>query len=264
VERLHDEADPNFGGLHPEPIPPWTDAAGARGRETGLPVFVTDGDGDRIGAVDEAGDFVSAHKIIALIAQHLVEDKGLAGRIVRSFAVSVLVERIGRELGCEVSTTPIGFKWIYEEMLAGDVLVGGEESGGIGAVGHVRERDGLFMTLLLVEMMAQRDCGLKDLIAALERRVGRLYYNRRDLHVGPTVIKRVRQALPTLAPPTLAGLSVGECDRTDGAKFLLAGDAWLLLRASGTEPLVRVYAEADTLQQVEALLDAGCALVEGS
>jgi len=265
VVELHAERNPGFGGLHPEPIPPWTDAAAAAVTDGGFDAaFVTDGDADRIGAVDSAGVFVSPHKIIALVARHLVEDKGRTGRIVKTLSTSVVVDRLAARLGLETVTTPVGFKWIYEEMVKGDVLVGGEESGGIGIPSHVRERDGLLMALLLAEMMAQRSSSLTGLVEDLFALTGPMEYGRIDLRLDPAVKDAFVASMPTLAPATLAGLDVAEIVRADGVKFLLPDDAWLLLRTSGTEPLVRIYAEASSAGVVDELLAAGRALVEGA
>ena len=264
VVELHGERNPGFGGLHPEPIPPHIAEVQEYVREHGLDAaFVTDGDADRIGAADRNGVFVNPHRIIALVARHLVEDRGMSGRIVKTLSTSVLVDRLAAHLGSKVTTTPVGFKWIYEEMLKGDVLIGGEESGGIGVPTHVRERDGLLMALLLAEMMGQRGMGLGDLVADLLETVGTMEYGRTDLKLEPAVMDRFRAAMPTLAPPVLAGLEVREIIRADGIKFLLPDDAWLLLRTSGTEPLVRVYAEAADFARVDALLAAGRMLVDG-
>lgn len=263
VVRLHDDADPDFGGLHPEPIVPWTDAAAQLVRGSGAQAgFALDGDADRLGALDEDGNFVSPHYIIALLAQHLVQNRGCSGRIVKTLSTSVLVDRMGRALGAEVVTTPIGFKWIYAEMLAGDVLIGGEESGGIGIPSHVFERDGLLMSLLLAEMMAVTGQSLKSLVQQLEEKVGKLYYQRKDQKLEIAHMQRFRACLPTLAPATVAGTVVQHYVRSDGAKFLLPDDEWLLLRASGTEPLVRIYAESASLQRTEQLIEAGYRLVQ--
>ena len=265
VVRLHDDCDPNFGGLHPEPIPPWTDGAAALVKEVGAQAgFITDGDADRLGAIDEKGNFVSPHTIIALIAQHLVENRKQSGRIIKTLSTSVLIDRIGRELGAEVNTTAIGFKWIYKEMLAGDVLIGGEESGGIGIPSHLRERDGLLMSLLLAEMMATTGLSLMSLVEQLESRTGKLYYQRSDVRLDPAHMERFRLSLPTLAPTHIANTAVEEHVHIDGAKFLLANDEWLLLRTSGTEPLVRIYAEATSPARLEELLVAGNNLVQES
>lgn len=264
VTEIHAERNPGFGGLHPEPIPPWTDAARDAVTDGGFEAaFVTDGDADRIGALDAAGAFVSPHRIIALIARHLVEDKGMSGRIVKTLSTSVVVDRLAARLGLETVTTPVGFKWIYEEMVKGDVLLGGEESGGIGMPSHVRERDGLLMALLLVEMMAQRKQGLAELVEDLFALTGPMEYGRIDLRLAPDVMSAFVAGMGALEPTMLAGLEVREVIRVDGIKFLLPDDAWLLLRTSGTEPLVRIYAEASSMGVVDDLLAAGHGLVEG-
>lgn len=264
VLELHSDVNPGFGGLHPEPIPPWTDAAREAVLESGASAaFVTDGDADRIGAIDERGRFISPHRIIALVAQHLVEDKGLQGRIIKTLSTSVTIDRLGRLLECPVTTTPIGFKWIYGEMLKGDVLIGGEESGGIGIPTHVRERDGLLMALLLIEMMALRGKSLGELVDELLAKVGDMAYGRIDLKLEPSVKDAFVASVPSLTVSDVAGCRVHEIIRADGVKFLFDDDEWLLLRPSGTEPLVRVYSEANSQATVDALLEAGCSLVKG-
>jgi phosphomannomutase len=191
VTELHGERNPGFGGLHPEPIPPHIVEAQEYVREHGLDAaFITDGDADRIGAADRNGTFVNPHRIIALVARHLVEGRGMSGRIVKTLSTSVLVDRIASHLGSEVTTTPVGFKWIYEEMLKGDVLIGGEESGGIGIPSHVRERDGLLMALLLVEMMARHEKGLGALVDDLLETVGAMEYGRFDMRLEPAAMSR--------------------------------------------------------------------------
>jgi len=265
VTELHGEANPGFGGLHPEPIPPHIDAVRALVRADGLDAaFITDGDADRIGAADRTGAFVNPHRIIALVAQHLIQDRGLSGRIVKTLSTSVIVDRIASVLGAPVTTTPVGFKWIYEEMVKGDVLLGGEESGGIGVPAHVRERDGLLMTLLLVEMMAQRGRGLAELVDDLLAITGPMEYGRNDLRLDAAVKDAFVASWPALAPAEIAGLPVREILRADGIKFLLPDDAWMLMRASGTEPLVRVYAEASSAGVVDELLAAGRAMATGA
>lgn len=262
VVEIHDQLNPGFGGLHPEPIPPHIDEVRELVRSEGLDAgFITDGDADRIGACDTRGEFVNPHRIICLVARHLAEDKGATGRIVKTLSTSVLVDRLARHLGVEVTTTPVGFKWIYEEMVKGDVMIGGEESGGIGIPTHVRERDGLLMALLLAEMMAQQGKGLGELVEDLLAVTGPLEYTRADLKLTPEVKEAFLAAVPRMSPTEIAGFEVLKVVRDDGIKFLLPDDAWLLLRPSGTEPLVRVYAEALNMGVVDELIAAGKSLV---
>lgn len=265
VTEIHGEANPGFAGLHPEPIPPHIDTVRDLVRDQGLDAaFITDGDADRIGAADRLGGFVNPHRIICLVARHLAEDKGQRGRIVKTLSTSVLVDRIGAHLGLEVVTTPVGFKWIYEKMVEGDVMIGGEESGGIGIPSHVRERDGLLMALMLAEMMAQHGRGLGELVEDLIAVTGPMEYMRSDMKLTPETRDAFVASIPTLEPAELGGLEVREVVRVDGIKFLLPDDAWLLMRASGTEPLVRVYAEASSAGVVDDLLAAGRDLVTRS
>jgi phosphomannomutase len=261
VTEVHCEDNPGFGGLHPEPIPPHIDDVRKLVRERGLDAaFITDGDADRIGAADATGAFVNPHRILALVARHLIEDRGMSGRIVKTLSTSVIVDRLAAALGTTVTTTPVGFKWIYEEMCKGDVLIGGEESGGIGVPSHVRERDGLLMALLLAEMMAKRGCGLGELVDGLLAVTGPMEYGRNDLRLEHAAKDAFVASWPTLEPTAIAGLPVSRIGREDGIKFFLPDDAWLLLRASGTEPLVRVYAEASSAGVVDDLLAAGRAM----
>ncbi len=272
VEEINAREDCGFAGLHPEPILPWIESGLARTAELAYDAcFITDGDADRIGAGSSDGIFVNPHKILALICALLVEDKGEHGRIVRTLSGSNLIKRQCERLGLELTTTPIGFKWIYEEMLKGDVLLGGEESGGIGIPSHVRERDGLLMALLLTELMAKKGKGLGVLVDDLLNTLGHFDYARRDFGITEdekeSFLKDIcaaklgaeayRARFEALDEQLL------EIDYRDGIKFNFASDAWLLARPSGTEPLVRVYAEATSIEKVEQLLDAGCALVKG-
>ena len=265
VTEIHGERNPGFGGLHPEPIPPHIDEVADLVRSKGLDAaFITDGDADRIGAVDRRGNFVNPHRIICLVARHLAEDKGVQGSIVKTVSTSVLVDRLGAYLGRKVITTAVGFKWIYDEMLKGDVMIGGEESGGIGIPSHVRERDALLMALMLAEMMGQRGKTLDELVEELFAVTGPMEYSRYDMRLAPgtdarALLVKARDA----APSELGGLPVLDRITIDGIKFALPDDAWLLLRASGTEPLVRVYAEASSAGVVDDLLAAGRSLVGG-
>lgn len=263
VIEIHCEPLTNFGGLHPEPIKPWIDECEATVLETQAQAgLINDGDADRVGAVDSTGAFVSPHKIMTLLVGHLAA-KGQTGRVVTTFSGSSLLKRQCARLGLELTITPVGFKWIYAEMLKGDVLVGGEESGGIGLPGHVLERDGLLMDLFLCEMMALSGKNLHQLVAELEAELGTMHYERRDLRLTEEQVAAFKKLLPTLEPTTAAGLPVTFKSKADGLYLEFPDDAWLLMRTSGTEPLVRVYAEADNDETKRALLEWGCDLAQG-
>lgn len=264
AEEIHGEPNPGFGGLQPEPIPPHLDALMARVRQragasrVGLAL---DGDADRAGAVDEAGRFVNAHQIFALLLHHLVHDRGSRGTVVKTFSTTDMIDKLARAAGIECRVTPIGFKHIAPLMLDGSVLMGGEESGGIGYRGHIPERDGLLTCLLLLELMAVRGRGLGELVRDLQHEVGPHHYHRLDLEVPsiPHGRQRLEQlrAHPPAAPP---GMPLTALEELDGLKLRFADGSWLLLRPSGTEPIFRVYAEAPDEDRLTTLLAFGRAL----
>lgn len=264
VAEINNADDPTFDGLHPEPIPPWIDRGIAKVQELGYDAgFITDGDADRIGAIDDQGNFVNPHRIITLLVAHLAEDKGQNGRVVSTITSSALLARQCKRLGLELTNTPVGFKWIYGEMVKGDVMLGGEESGGIGIPTHVKERDGLLMALLLTETMAQRNMSLSELVDDMFAKLGQLEFSRRGLEISEAQMDHFRsEMVPNYSREEICGKKVIEVDRRDGVKFYLEGDAWVMMRPSGTEPLVRVYAEAATVDEVNALLDEAEAIVK--
>ena len=265
VVEINNDEDPTFDGLHPEPIPPWVDRGLAKVKELGYDaLFINDGDADRIGAGDSQGNFVNPHRIITLVTQHMHE-RGERGRVVSTITASALLDRMCRKLGLELVSTPVGFKWIYGEMEKGGVMIGGEESGGIGLPGHVKERDGLLMALLLTEMMAQSGKDLGTLVDDMFAEIGRLEFARRGLTVTDEQMANFRnEVAPHYTTDAICGKKVTDVDRRDGVKFYLEGDAWVMMRPSGTEPLVRIYAEAATTEEVDELLDRAEQIVKGA
>lgn len=257
VVEIHNAEDPTFAGLHPEPIQPWVDEGLAKVGELGYDaLFINDGDADRIAAGDSRGNYVNAHRIITLLTKHMV-DRGETGRVVSTVTASAMLDRMCRKLGLELVSTPVGFKWIYGEMEKGGVMIGGEESGGIGLPDHVKERDGLLMALLLTECMAQSGKDLGAIIDEMLADIGRLEFARRGFSITDEQMARFRaETVPTYTADEIAGKRVLDVDRRDGVKLLLEGDAWVMMRPSGTEPLVRIYAEAATTDEVNELLDA--------
>ena len=265
VCEIHAETDPSFAGLHPEPIQPWVDGGLAKVAELGYDaLFINDGDADRIAAGDCHGNFVNPHRIITLLVSHMAEDRGETGRVVSTVTASAMLDRMCRRLGLELVSTPVGFKWIYAEMAAGGVLIGGEESGGIGLPGHVFERDGLLMALLLCETMAQRGRDMAGLMEDMFAQIGKLEFTRAGIRITDEQMAAFRaRTIPEYAPAEVCGKAVTGIDRRDGVKVLLEGDAWVMMRPSGTEPLVRIYAEAATMAEVEELIAAGEKVVKG-
>lgn len=262
VQELHARVDPCFGGVPPEPLPRHLSelaavlsAPGAGRLRVG---FALDGDGDRVAAIDEAGTFVTPHQVFALLLKHLVEHRRLEGAVVKNFATTTMVEKLAKCYGLPCYETPIGFKHVAELMEHGDVLIGGEESGGIGVKGHIPERDGMLAALLLLELIAVEGKPLGQLLRALEAKLGPHRYSRLDLPlVGePVDLQSVCQWAKRSAPAPLQ-----EVRNLDGLKFLFQDGSWLLLRPSGTEPVLRVYAEAPSPGGVEQLLNWGKAIV---
>ena len=245
--------------MHPEPIVKYLGAlAGAISTHMGNFGLATDGDADRIGAMDERGNFVDPHKIMALALIHLVEKRGWSGPIVRTVSTTRMIDRLAQRYGLPVYETPVGFNHIADYMLKEDVLIGGEESGGISFKGHIPEGDGVLMGLLVVEMVATTGKSLHELVDDLLRQVGPAYYQRKDLRLKHPVAKdRMKQILLENAPAQIANEKVKEILTIDGVKYLLADDSWLLIRPSGTEPVLRVYSEGRSPEKVELLIDFG-------
>lgn len=255
IEQLHTAADPTFGGLQPEPIPPHINEAMEKTKKDGFDVcLINDGDADRIGAVDENGNFVSPHQIFALILKHLVEKKNWSGKVIKSITTTRMINNLCKKYGLELITTPVGFKYISPALNEPGVLIGGEESGGIGIPRHICERDGLLCDLLLLEIMAVNERRLGELVDELQKGAGPFYYKRIDLHLDEKTVTNAKNKLKDFSPKEISGVKVADVNRMDGYHFLRADDSWLLIRASGTEPLLRTYAEARTLDDVDKLL----------
>jgi phosphomannomutase len=265
VRELRNEMNPGFNGIHPEPIArhlePLIEVMRSGDYHLGL---ATDGDADRIGAVDVTGQFVDPHCIMALATEHLVRHRNLRGSIVKTVSTTQMLNRLAARYHLPVHETPVGFNHITEHMLHEPVLIGGEESGGISIQGHIPEGDGLLMGLLLTEIVAVERKSLGELLHELmaSEDVGVFRYGRIDQPVRPFKKADLVTRLMANAPVCLAGERIAHVSDRDGVKFTLADESWLLIRPSGTEPVLRVYAEARTDAQVKALLKEGVALAE--
>jgi phosphomannomutase len=259
ISEIRGEMNPGFGGAHPEPIARYLGPlAGAVSTGMGDFGLATDGDADRIGAMDGRGAFVDPHKIMALALRYLVETRGWSGAVVRTVSTTRMIDRLCKRYGLALHETPVGFNHIADHMLAGDVLIGGEESGGISFKGHIPEGDGPIMGLLLVEMVAAARKPLHALVEGLLAEVGPAFYERTDLRLTHPVAKAVMtDYLTRHAPAEIGGQKVAEIGSMDGVKYILADDSWLLIRPSGTEPVLRVYAEGRSMEMVKALLGYG-------
>jgi len=262
VREIRGEVNPAFPGINPEPIARNLGALRmAVLEERASAGLALDGDGDRIGAVDEKGEFVDPHRIMSLLLRHLVEDRGWRGVVAKTFAVTEMVDKLGKKYGLKVIRLPVGFKHVCRLILEGeDVLIGGEESGGIGVKRHIPERDGILAGLLLLEMMAWRQKSLGELVEELFREVGPHHYERVDLHLPREKVEKLMERLSRERPSSFAGIPVREVDDLDGFKFFLDHRGWLLIRPSGTEPLVRVYGEMDDRGLLKEVVSQGVAL----
>ena len=260
VETIRAWRDPLFGGVLPEPMPWSLDLTARTVRERGaLLALITDGDADRVGAMDENGEYINTHQILMILLLHLVRQRGWKGSVARTFSQSVIVRRIAESYGFRLFETPIGFKHIGEIMLdpANDFLVGGEESGGIGVRGHVPERDGILNSLLLLEAVVASGKKPSEMVRDIWREFGEFHFERRDLHLPLEAGLRLLAGLRERTPAEFAGYKVTGLATLDGVKLLFDDESWILFRQSGTEPLLRIYCEATTVRKMTSLIDAG-------
>lgn len=259
VSEIRAVLNPGFGGIHPEPILRYlNDLVAAVQRVQADVGLATDGDADRIGAIDAQGNFVDPHHIFALALRHLVEKKGQRGAVVKTVSTTFMINNLCEKYDLPLHETPVGFNHIGDLMMTEDVLIGGEESGGISIRGHIPEGDGILMGLLLLEIMAEAGAPLHEIIADLQANFGPAHYGRIDSRLTKQLPKRdVVQRLSNNAPNSLIGETVERVDTTDGVKYYLADHSWLLIRPSGTEPVLRVYAEARSAEGMQGLLEAG-------
>ena len=257
VVSVRCDHNPSFGGVSPEPIgknlQPLLDAVVAEKADIGI---ANDGDADRIGIVDEKGNFISTQCAISLLLMHLVEDMGKKGKVVKAASTSIMLNKLCDIYGLELIETPVGFKDVAVEMVKGGVLLGGEESGGYGIEGHIPERDGILIGLVFLRMMAMRKKPLSVILQDLFDKVGFHTYRRIDARTTQEIKERVLKQLETDPPKNFGGHEVESIDRIDGTKFYFKDGGWLLMRASGTEPLLRIYCEAGSEKSVDEILSA--------
>ena len=256
VEEIHNGERRGGEGQPPEPIEKNLGEIIGRIKKGFADVgLATDGDADRIGAIDETGRYVSSHEIFALLLHYYVTNKRMKGTVVKSVSTSQMISLLCKKFGLPLIETPIGFKYICSELVKHDSLMGGEESGGISFAPHIHERDGLLNGLFLLEMMSARKKKLGELVADLRREIGTFHFQRVDCHLEKERIEKMQKELQTKKIGHLAGEQVASTNFIDGFKFILADNSWLLIRASGTEPLVRIYAESPDAKKVSRLLE---------
>jgi phosphomannomutase len=262
-KEINHVRDPLFGGINPEPIPlnltELSDLVKDNGQTVpGLWVgLATDGDGDRIGGVDGQGQFLTSHDMFVLLLKHLVENKKLSGSVIKTFNITNLVGMLANKYKLTVHETPIGFKYIADFMLKEDVLIGGEESGGIGIKGHVPERDGVLNSLLLLECIAYYKKDARIILNSVMDEFGYFYYDRMDIHLTEEQRNTARTKMISLKPASFIGEKVTDIQDLDGKKIFLEDKSWILFRLSGTEPLVRIYCEATSIEKVKRMLGEG-------
>lgn len=265
VVEIRGEMNPGFNGIHPEPIArylrPLMELVPEGGFTLGL---ATDGDADRIGAVGPSGRFIDPHCIMTLGLRYLVEQRGQRGAIVKTVSTTQMLNRLAAQYGLPLHETPVGFNHIGDLMQTDDVLIGGEESGGISIRGHIPEGDGVLMGLLMAEIVARYGRSPEALLAEIMAEIGTFEYARQDFKVQPFEKKALVARLVEMAPREMAGIPLASINTRDGVKYLLADDSWLLIRPSGTEPVLRVYAEAHSADTVQVLLARGRALADAA
>ena len=263
IETIRANRDPLFGGVNPEPIDKNLGPLKQRVLETGaLAGVATDGDADRVGAVNERGETMTMHDVVPLILLHLARNRMMTGGVVRTFSQSVLLKRIAAAHNLKLYETPIGFKYIAELMMTDDILIGAEESGGIGVKGHIPERDGILNSLLFLEAVMTAGKPPSEILRDIHKEFGEFYFGRTDLkmEVGPGM--KLVSDLGANPPETFAGEKVTEVQTMDGTKLIFGDESWILFRQSGTEPVARVYAEGTSKDRARLLLEAGQQIVK--
>ncbi|HIP43281.1 MAG TPA: phosphoglucomutase/phosphomannomutase family protein [Aquifex aeolicus] len=263
VINIRKHRDPLFGGNPPEPIEKYMEITKEKVKALNADLGIAnDGDGDRIALIDEKGNYVNTQLIYVLLLLHILENKGKRGKVVKTVSTTYLADRICREFGVQLEEVGVGFKNINEIILReGNVIFGGEESGGYGIPDYLPERDGIFSALNILELICLKDKSLSQIIEEILKRFGEAYYKRIDLRVEEKVKEKI-SSLRNNPPEKLKDFTVREVKTVDGIKLIFEDDSWLLMRPSGTEPLIRVYAEAPSREKVEKILEAGIELLK--
>ncbi|MBY0359368.1 MAG: phosphoglucomutase/phosphomannomutase family protein [Candidatus Obscuribacterales bacterium] len=255
LKVLHNWRDPLFGGGMPEPKPEYLQDLAKTVKAEKLDVgLATDGDADRFGVIDDQGNYISPNQLLSLLTRHLVKNRGMSGAIVRTVATTHLLNKLGKMYGLDIVETPVGFKYIGEIMRQKDVLIGGEESGGVSIKGHIPEKDGILANMLLVEMLAYEKKPLSKIWAELQKETGAEFaYRRKDLRLTAESQASLVEKLHKEPFAKIGSSKVNEVGLKDGLKYYLEDDSWVLVRPSGTEPLVRLYYEAPSGARADQL-----------
>ena len=263
VTTLNAEHDPNFGGINPEPVAKnYVRTAAYLKKNPHDLCLVTDGDADRVGGMDGRGNYLSTHNIICLLLHHYIVNRKAKGRMIKALTTTSLVDRMCQKHGLELVETGVGFKYIAAEMIKGNVILGAEESGGIGFPGHVPERDGILAGLMLLEMLAVERTSVNRLLARLEKEYGPHRYARIDTHFPLEKRAALMEFCKRNPPAKLLRSPVVDVKSYDGVKFVARDGSWLMLRGSGTEPILRIYAESASDRAAQTLLKVGIELTK--
>jgi phosphomannomutase len=262
ITEINAERNPSFPQIQPEPIAKNLTRLSRLVVEQKADVgLATDGDADRIGIIDEKGQFLTQHQVFALLCLYLLEVRGERGAMVRTLTSTMMISRLGKLFDVPVYETPVGFKHVAPLMMEKNAIIGGEESGGYGFRGHVPERDAILAGLYFLDFMVKTGKTPSQLLNYLYSKVGPHYYDRRDFHISVTNRQTILHRLSASSPDSIAGSKVTKVDTTEGFRFFLSDESWLLIRFSGTEPLVRIYSEAESLDRARVLLDEGKKLI---
>jgi phosphomannomutase len=263
VYEIHSEINTSFGGINPEPIGDnLNDAITSLKNNKCMLALCLDGDGDRIGALDEVGNFVSSHHIFAIVLNYLIKDRKLTGKVVKTVSTSSIIDRICLKYGLELVIKPVGFKYISEEILSGGVMMGGEESGGLWIKGYIPERDGIFMGLILLETLCTEKRSANEILKQIYNDFGFFVYRRQDYEIENKKKEKIRQMLSRSVPDILKTEGAGTAITIDGFKYILNDGSWIMIRPSGTEAVVRIYAESSTEEKLDYLHLLGRKILE--
>jgi len=258
VNEIRGERNPYFGGVNPEPIMPNVQMCCDVVKETGANLgLCTDGDSDRIGIVDDQGEFVDQLQVMGLLTLYLLEVRGWRGPIVKSVTTTSMANRLAQKYGVEVIDTPVGFKFIGPEMIARKAMIGGEESGGFGFMNHIPERDAIVAGLFIADLTIKMGKPLSEVIRYLNENFGPSFYHRDDYHFPEDQRQVIMKRLSDNPPKDIDGQAVTSINRADGFKYNLADNTWLMIRFSGTEPLLRIYTETNSAERVQRMLAIG-------
>ena len=263
VITIHHKYNPGFGGLNPEPIEENLEDLKKKVREIGADLGIaTDGDADRVGVVDNKGRYLTPHQVFSLLLLYLVEERKMRGGVVKTVSLGYQPERIAKKFALSLDEVPVGFKYVCDKMQEKKVLLGGEESGGYGFQGYLMERDGILSSLLFVEMITKIGKPLSLILDNMEDRFGTSYFKRVDFEEAGVAKPEMIKKLSSFLPSSLGGIPLREVKTIDGVKFIMEDESWLLIRPSGTEPKVRVYAEAANKVQLNKIIEEGIQLAK--